>query len=64
MVQKLGDGCHRWGWLITIIITAAMNLIMFAYFQGTVSQSLSDVKERVIRLEQQWDQYIREVRTK
>lgn len=52
------DGCHKWGWLIAIVVTAAMNLIMFAYFQGTVSQSLTDLKERVVTLEQRIDRFI------
>lgn len=63
-MAKFADGCHKWGWLIAIISTALMNLVIYAYFQGTISQSLADTKERVIRLEQQWDQYIREVRSK
>jgi hypothetical protein len=56
--EKFADGCHRYGWLITIII----NALMLAYFVGTSNQSLQDIKERVGRMEQQWDRYLHEVR--
>jgi len=53
--RSFSDGCHKWGWLIAILATAILNLMMFAYFQGTVSQALTDLKERVITLEQRID---------
>lgn len=52
------DGCHRYGWIITIII----NAVMLAYFAGVQTQALTDIKERVGRLEQQWDKYLHDVR--
>ena len=52
------DSCHRYGWIITIVV----NLMFFAYFVGTTSERLDDLRERVGRLEQQWDQYLHEVR--
>lgn len=52
------DGCHKYGWLLTIII----NALLLAYFVGGETASLADIKERVGRLEQQWDKYLHEVR--
>ena len=52
------DGCHKYGWAITIIT----NLVFFAYFGGRMIQKLSDVEDRVGRLELQWEKYLHEVR--
>ena len=59
------DGCHRYGWLLTLIgliITGLMNLSYIAYSSGRIEQSMSDVRDRVGRLERSWDLYLREVR--
>lgn len=56
--NKFLDGCHRYGWLLAIIF----NAILLAYFVGGESQALLDIKERVGRMEQQWDRYLHEVR--
>lgn len=58
LFEKAADGCHRYGWLLAIVL----NALMLAYFVGGQSQSLQDIKERVGRMEQQWDQYLREIR--
>ena len=59
------DGCHRYGWLLTLIgliITGLMNLSYIAYSYGRIEQNMSDVRDRVGRLERSWDLYLREVR--
>ena len=59
------DGCHRYGWIITlvgIIGSIVINAVLIAYSSGKIEQSLADVRERVGRLEQQWDTYLHEVR--
>ena len=63
--RSLLDGCHKYGWLITfigLIGTVVINAMLIAYSTGKVEQSLADVRERVGRLEQQWDTYLHEVR--
>lgn len=51
------DGCHKYGWVITIVV----NLLLFASFVGSMYQRLDDVRDRVGRLERQWDRYLNEV---
>lgn len=57
-INRLFDGCHRYGWVINLIMTLAM----FAYYQGSTSERLLDVKERVVRLENLFDAYFRSTR--
>lgn len=52
--MTFGDGCHRYGWIITIVI----NALLLAYFVGGQTQTLNDIKERVGRLEHQLDGYL------
>jgi len=52
------DGCHRYGWLITIIV----NVVAVVFFLATTYQKLEDLQIRVGRLEMQWDRYLHETR--
>ncbi len=46
------DGCHKYGWLITLLTL----LVSFAYFMGGLSKTVEDLKtemgSRITRLEQ------------
>ena len=59
MSRTFADGCHRWGWAITIIVTIVLQIITVAYLAGSQSQKIHDLQEflghRVDRLEQQVD---------
>lgn len=53
--MSIEDGCHRYGWIITIIVT----VLMWAFTVGTFKQSVDDMKSefehRIERLERQID---------
>jgi len=61
--ERFFDGCHRYGWIISILATALLNGIMLAYFVGGQTQRIDDLKseveQRVGRIEQQMDNLIR-----
>lgn len=57
--QKFIDGCHRYGWLLTIVI----NLLMASFVIGEMRQEMSDLTQRVARMEEQLEQYRREIYT-
>ncbi len=55
------DGCHRYGWLITIMV----NLALFAYFTGglradvtNLKESMNEAKSRIVQLERNWYDYL------
>lgn len=52
---SLIDGCHRYGWLITIIV----NCIFLAFFTGSQTQRIEDLSHRLGRLEAQIDDLAR-----
>lgn len=58
--RAFSDGCHRYGWLITIMMTIVANFVMGAYLAGQQTQKLNDLEkgmdQRVNRLEQRLDQ--------
>lgn len=56
------DGCHRLGFTPGVILSVIINALLLAYFVGGSTTSLQDIKERVGRLEMQWDKYLHEVR--
>lgn len=41
------DGCHRYGWIISILTTLAM----FAYFMGGLNSTINAIDKRVMRIE-------------
>ena len=45
------DGCHRYGWIITLIV----NLIVLAYLSGVVVSRVDALGYRIDRLEHQID---------
>jgi hypothetical protein len=45
------DGCHRYGWVITLIV----NLIVLAYLSGVVVSRVDGLSGRIERLERQID---------
>lgn len=47
MGRNFLDGCHRYGWLITIL----MNLILFSYFMGGINESIKAMDSRLLMLE-------------
>lgn len=49
MPQKFIDGCHRYGWIITIVV----NVAALAYFTGGLNQSVIDVRADVQILKSQ-----------
>ena len=62
---QLIDGCHKYGWLIALIglaISVVINIASIASYSSRIEQSLTDVLQRVDRLERQMDEYVREVR--
>ena len=62
---SLMDGCHKYGWLIALIglcISVILNLVSIATYSSRIEQSLTDVLQRVDRLEKQQDNYLRELR--
>ena len=59
------DGCHGYGWLIALIgllFSVVINLVSIATYSSRIEQSLTDVLQRVDRLEKQQDNYLRELR--
>lgn len=46
--KSFSDGCHRYGWLITIIV----NLMALAYFAGGVSKTLEAQDQRIKLIEE------------
>ena len=65
MKRNFLDGCHRYGWLIALIglfISVVLNLVSIATYSSRIEQSLTDVLQRVDRLEKQQDNYLRELR--
>lgn len=47
--DKFFDGCHRYGWLISIVTT----VVMFIWFAASQNAHLDDIMRRVDRLETQ-----------
>ena len=65
MKRNCLDGCHRYGWLLALVgllISAVINVVSIASYSSRIEQSLTDVLQRVDRLERQMDEYLREVR--
>ena len=65
MKRTFLDGCHRYGWLLALaglFISAVINIVSIASYSSRIEQSLTDVLQRVDRLERQMDEYLREVR--
>ena len=63
--RSLLDGCHKYGWFIALIglcISVVLNLVSIATYSSRIEQSLTDVLQRVDRLEKQQDNYLRELR--
>ncbi len=62
MSRSFTDGCHKYGWVITIVVTILIQLIAAAYMNGQQSQKVMDLKEffgnRIDRLERQVDELI------
>ena len=54
------DGCHKYGWLITIIGTILFNIAFGIFMTGRFSQRVDDLEkyfgERIGRLEDQIDE--------
>ena len=48
---KFADGCHHWGWLISLIF----NLILFAYFVGGMRSDMESIADRLTRVERVMD---------
>ena len=65
LLTKAADGCHKYGWLINLVVMG----LMFAYFMGALNQTVNELrnqvsdlnvtitamKDRVTRLEGQMD---------
>lgn len=50
-LSKAADGCHRWGWLINLIITA----LLMAYYIGGLVNKIETIEGRVSRIERLLD---------
>jgi len=49
LIEKLTDGCHRFGWLINLGVMA----IMLAFASGKMDAKVSALEERLGRIELQ-----------
>lgn len=47
LLDKAADGCHRYGWLINILVM----FVMFAYFMGGINESIKAMDTRIGLLE-------------
>jgi hypothetical protein len=67
--DRFFDGCHRYGWILGPLLSAAMTLAMFAYYVGGLEEKVSGIKDemtqgfvnfnqRVTRIETQMDKEI------
>ena len=52
--QRFLDGCHRYGWLITMVA----NLLFIGLFMGGIRSDLNAVMERTGRVERLLDQLV------
>lgn len=50
--EKFLDGCHKYGWIITIVV----QLFALSYFGGQLTARVDDVIKRVDRIESRLDQ--------
>jgi hypothetical protein len=46
------DGCHRYGWLINLLVTFATTLIMLARFSGMLEATQQQFDKRLTHVEQ------------
>ena len=69
--QKFADGCHRWGWLIAILVGVAGQLIVVSVLAGQTTERINslgagiqsvkdDVNNRMNQLERRLDDVIRQ----
>lgn len=49
LLARANDGCHRYGWLLNMIVMA----LLFAYFMGGLREEVTEMKERLIKVESQ-----------
>jgi len=49
--EKFLDGCHKYGWLITVI----MNACLMAYFIGGMKADMVNIKDRLDKFENKLD---------
>jgi hypothetical protein len=58
----LWDRCHRYGWVITLVLTILFQIAMWAATIGSFKQSVEDMKndfgQRIDRLERQVDKIL------
>lgn len=59
---KLADGCHKYGWLISVVVQA----LLFAFMMGSMNQRIEDIGlymgQRMERLETQVDKVLTQTR--
>ncbi len=51
--DRFFDGCHRYGWIISPVLSAVMSAMLFAYFVGGVNSKIDDLQREVLLLKQQ-----------
>lgn len=47
------DGCHRWNWIISPILSALLSLAMFAHYMGGVSSNIESLQRDILLLKQE-----------
>ena len=53
-METFADGCHRYGWLINLLVMFAM----FAYFVGGMRSDVNSLMDRQARVERVLDSII------
>lgn len=53
-LKRAADGCHKYGWIINIVVMA----LMFAYFTGEMRVGVDDLKAQITHVESLVDQIL------